>query len=147
MLRRLGVSMSYTPPSEGKWLSRSSTFLFDGEAMQYGSTAFDEKDPFMVSDGHATIVGGEEDTNEDCDEILEHVPPAPPTMEDAPPVPRTFIADDGQVFSTEELMLERNKELVGCKLLPMRSRSINRPSHVSGSSRRRESRSPIRPPR
>jgi hypothetical protein len=89
----------------------------------------------------------EEDTDEDCDEILEHVSPAPPAMEVAPPVPRTFITDDGQVFPTEELMLKRNKEIVGCKLLPMRSRSINQPSHVSGSSRKCESWSPVRPPR
>jgi hypothetical protein len=66
-------------------------------------------------------------------------------VEDAPPVPQTFVADDGQVYDTEEEMLKRNKYLAGCKLLPMRSRSINRSSHTS--SRGCESRSPIRPPR
>jgi hypothetical protein len=152
--------------SAGEWVTRVSEYDFD-EAFLCGSeTPFDAEDPFMPPTSHGTVVGDDvfvigpslasdiDDTGDEEDE----------EMEAAKPLPQTFVADDGQVFATEKQMLKRNEQLVGCKLLPLRSRSINRPaecryivgrnrsinrpapSHTGRSSRRQESRSPIKPP-
>jgi hypothetical protein len=127
----------------GAWVMRESVYDFDERYLHAKNTPYDCDDPFMTPEGLGTVVGGDifdDGTTLQGDNAMDDE-----KVEDAPPVPQTFVADDGQVYATEEEMLERNKYLAGCRLLPMRSRSINRSSHTS--SRGCESRSPIRPPR
>ena len=153
-------------PSVGEWFLRRSCYIFEEHKLVYSETPYDDEDPFMGADGLVTALGGgsvdttelrhkKEDVNvASDDESSENVMPDSASEDEKEkedePAP-VFIADDGGVYESEEARNERNKFLVerGLKVLPCRSRSINRvPAPQTGRfTSRRKSRSPIRPPR